>query len=297
MFKKILIANRGEIAVRIIRACHELGIATVAVFSDVDRNSLHVRLADEAFLIGPAPSRDSYLRIDRIIDVARKSGVDAIHPGYGFLAEREDFAQACADADIIFIGPSPSAIAKMGDKATARATVKEAGVNIVPGTEGEANLSDDDLLALAPGIGFPLLIKASAGGGGKGQREVRALEEMPGLLKSARREAESAFGDGAVYLEKLIEGARHIEFQLLGDHFGNIIHLGERECSLQRRRQKVLEESPSPALDADLRWRMGQMAVRAAQAVNYTNAGTIECLLDKHGNYYFMEMNLSLIHI
>ena len=294
MFKKILIANRGEIAVRIIRACHELGIATVAVFSDVDRNSLHVRLADEAFLIGPAPSRDSYLRIDRIIDVARKSGVDAIHPGYGFLAEREDFAQACADADIIFIGPSPSAIAKMGDKATARATVKEAGVNIVPGTEGEANLSDDDLLALAPGIGFPLLIKASAGGGGKGQREVRALEEMPGLLKSARREAESAFGDGAVYLEKLIEGARHIEFQLLGDHFGNIIHLGERECSLQRRRQKVLEESPSPALDADLRWRMGQMAVRAAQAVNYTNAGTIECLLDKHGNYYFMEMNTRL---
>lgn len=209
MFKKILIANRGEIAVRIIRACHELGIATVAVYSDVDRNSLHVRLADEAFLIGPAPSRDSYLRIDRIIDVARKSGVDAIHPGEvtNFLAEREDFAQACADADIIFIGPSPSAIAKMGDKATARATVKEAGVNIVPGTEGEANLSDDDLLALAPGIGFPLLIKASAGGGGKGQREVRALEEMPGLLKSARREAESAFGDGAVYLEKLIEGA------------------------------------------------------------------------------------------
>ena len=294
MFKKILIANRGEIAVRIIRACHELGIATVAVFSDVDRNSLHVRLADEAFLIGPAPSRDSYLRIDRIIGVARKSGVDAIHPGYGFLAEREDFAQACADADIIFIGPSPSAIAKMGDKATARATVKEAGVNIVPGTEGEANLSDDDLLALAPGIGFPLLIKASAGGGGKGQREARSLEEMPGLIRSARREAESAFGDGAVYLEKLIEGARHIEFQLLGDHFGNIIHLGERECSLQRRRQKVLEESPSPALDSDLRWRMGQMAVRAAQAVNYTNAGTIECLLDKHGNYYFMEMNTRL---
>ena len=289
-----MIANRGEIAVRIIRACHELGIATVAVYSDVDRNSLHVRLADEAFLIGPAPSRDSYLRIDRIIDVARKSGVDAIHPGYGFLAEREDFAQACADADIIFIGPSPSAIAKMGDKATARATVKEAGVSIVPGTEGEANLSDDDLLALAPGIGFPLLIKASAGGGGKGQREVRSLDEMPGLLRSARREAESAFGDGAVYLEKLIEGARHIEFQLLGDHFGNIIHLGERECSLQRRRQKVLEESPSPALDADLRWRMGQMAVRAAQAVNYTNAGTIECLLDKHGNYYFMEMNTRL---
>ncbi len=294
MFKKILIANRGEIAVRIIRACHELGIDTVAVYSDVDRNSLHVRLADEAYLIGPAPSRDSYLRIDKIIDVARKSGTDAIHPGYGFLAEREDFAQACADEDIIFIGPSPSAIAKMGDKATARATVKAAGVNVVPGTEGEADLGDEELIALAPGIGFPLLIKASAGGGGKGQREVRNIDEMPALLKSARRESESAFGDGAVYLEKVVEGARHIEFQLLGDHFGNIIHLGERECSLQRRRQKVLEESPSPVVDTDLRWRMGQMAVRAAQAVNYTNAGTIECLLDKHGNYYFMEMNTRL---
>lgn len=190
MFKKILIANRGEIAVRIIRACHELGIDTVAVYSDVDRNSLHVRLADEAYLIGPAPSRDSYLRIDKIIDVARKSGTDAIHPGYGFLAEREDFAQACADEDIIFIGPSPSAIAKMGDKATARATVKAAGVNVVPGTEGEADLGDEELIALAPGIGFPLLIKASSGGGGKGQREVRNVEEMPALLKSARREAE-----------------------------------------------------------------------------------------------------------
>lgn len=244
MFKKILIANRGEIAVRIIRACHELGIRTVAVYSDVDRNALHVRFADEAYHIGPPPARDSYLRIDKILEVAKKAEADAIHPGYGFLAEREDFAQACADEGIVFIGPSPSAIAKMGDKAVARATVQRAGVAVIPGTEGEADLSDEELLNIAPKIGFPLLIKASAGGGGKGQREVRSLEEMPALLASARREAESAFGDGAVYLEKLVEGARHIEFQLLGDHHGNIIHLGERECSLQRRRQKLVEECP-----------------------------------------------------
>ncbi len=294
MFRKILIANRGEIAVRIIRACQELGIQTVAVYSDVDRNALHVRFADEAYHIGPPPARDSYLRIDKILEVAKRSGADAIHPGYGFLAEREDFAQACADEGIVFIGPSPSAIAKMGDKAVARATVQKAGVAVVPGTEGEADLSDDELLRIAPRIGFPLLIKASAGGGGKGQREVRSLEEMPALLQSARREAESAFGDGAVYLEKLVEGARHIEFQLLGDHHGNIIHLGERECSLQRRRQKLVEECPSPALTPELREKMGQMAVRAAQAVNYVNAGTIECLLDKHGNFYFMEMNTRL---
>ncbi|MCS7324685.1 MAG: acetyl-CoA carboxylase biotin carboxylase subunit [Thermoflexales bacterium] len=294
MFRKVLIANRGEIAVRVIRACQELGIGTVAIYSDVDRNALHVRLADEAYHIGPPPSRDSYLRIDKIIDVARKSGADAIHPGYGFLAEREDFAQACADAGIVFIGPSPSAIAKMGDKAVARATVQKAGVPVVPGTEGEANLSDDELLRLAPKIGFPLLIKASAGGGGKGQREVHSLEEMPALLASARREAESAFGDGSVYLEKLVENARHIEFQILGDHHGNIIHLGERECSLQRRRQKLVEEAPSPVLTPELRAKMGEMAVRAAQAVNYVNAGTIEFLLDKDGNFYFMEMNTRL---
>jgi acetyl-CoA carboxylase biotin carboxylase subunit len=294
MFKKILIANRGEIAVRIIRACQELGIETVAVFSEVDRNALHVRYADEAYCIGPAPSRESYLRIDKILDVARRTGTDAIHPGYGFLAEREDFAQACADQGIVFIGPSPSAIAAMGDKAVARATVIKNGVAVIPGTEGEADMSDDELLAVAPSIGFPLLIKASAGGGGKGQREVRDIESMPSLLAAARREAESSFGDGRVYLERLVEAARHIEFQLLGDHYGNIIHLGERECSLQRRRQKLVEESPSVALDPELRARMGDMAVKAAQAVNYFNAGTIECLLDKHGNYYFMEMNTRL---
>lgn len=294
MFKKILIANRGEIAVRIIRACQELGIATLAVYSEVDRNALHVRYADEAFCIGPAASRESYLRIDKIIDIARKNGVDAIHPGYGFLAEKEEFAQACIDAGIIFIGPSPDAIAKMGDKAVARATVMRNGVNVIPGTEAETDLTNDELLALAPQIGFPLLIKASGGGGGKGQREVRKIEDMPGLLAAARREAESAFNDGRLYLERMVEGARHIEFQLLGDQFGNIIHLGERECSLQRRRQKVVEESPSVALDEATRRKMGEMCVKAAQSVNYTNAGTIECLYDKQGNYYFMEMNTRL---
>ncbi len=294
MFKKILVANRGEIAVRIQRACHELGIATVAVYSDVDRNSLHVRYADEAYAIGPAPSRDSYLRMDKILGAAKASGADAIHPGYGFLAEREDFAQACADEGIIFIGPSPEAIYKMGDKAVARATALKAGVPVIPGTENEGDMTDEELVAIAPSIGFPLLIKASAGGGGKGQREVRSVDTMPALIASARREAESAFGSGALYLERMVEGARHIEFQILGDQHGNIIHLGERECSLQRRRQKLLEESPSVALDPESRARFGAIAVKCARAVNYTNAGTIECLLDKQGNFYFMEMNTRL---
>lgn len=294
MFKKILVANRGEIAVRILRACRELGVESVAVFSEADRQSLHVRYADEAYLLGPAPARDSYLRADKIIAVAKACGADAIHPGYGFLAEREDFAQACEEAGITFIGPRPSAIAAMGDKAVARATVTKAGVPIVPGTEGEGNLSDEELLHLAPKIGFPLLIKATAGGGGKGMRVVNNLEEMPVLLQSARREAEAAFGDGNVYLEKLIEGARHIEFQILADQHGNVIHLGERECSLQRRHQKLVEESPSPIMDDDLRRRMGEVAVKAAQAVRYVNAGTIEFLLDKDRNFYFLEMNTRL---
>jgi acetyl-CoA carboxylase biotin carboxylase subunit len=294
MFKKVLIANRGEIAVRIIRACRELGIETVAVFSEADRHALHVRYADEAYLLGPAPSRESYLRMDKILDVAKKSGADAIHPGYGFLAEREDFAAACEESGIAFIGPKPSAIAAMGDKMTARNTVMAAGVPVVPGTEGEGALSNEELLAVAPQIGFPLLIKATAGGGGKGMREVKSLEEMPALLESARREAESAFGDGNVYLEKLVEGARHIEIQILADAHGNVIHLGERECSLQRRHQKLLEEALSPELDEELRARMGAVAVKAAQAVNYINAGTIEFLLDKEHNFYFLEMNTRL---
>ncbi|MGQ9832326.1 MAG: acetyl-CoA carboxylase biotin carboxylase subunit [Candidatus Villigracilaceae bacterium] len=294
MFKKILVANRGEIAVRILRACRELGVESVAVFSEADRQSLHVRYADEAYPLGPAPARDSYLRADKIIAIAKACGADAIHPGYGFLAEREDFAQACEEAGITFIGPRPSAIAAMGDKAVARATVTKAGVPIVPGTEGEGNLSDKELLHLAPKIGFPLLVKATAGGGGKGMRVVNNLEEMPLLLQSARREAEAAFGDGNVYLEKLIEGARHIEFQILADQHGNVIHLGERECSLQRRHQKLVEESPSPIMDDDLRRRMGEVAVKAAQAVRYVNAGTIEFLLDKDRNFYFLEMNTRL---
>jgi acetyl-CoA carboxylase, biotin carboxylase subunit len=296
MFSKVLIANRGEIAVRILRACRELGMQTVAVFSDADRQALHVRYADEAYRLGAAPARESYLRGERIIEIALKSGATAIHPGYGFLAERTDFAQACLDAGLAYIGPKPSAIAAMGDKAVARATVTRAGVPVVPGTEGEGSLRDEELLQLAPGIGFPLLIKATAGGGGKGMREVRELAEMPGLLHAARREAESSFGDGNVYLEKLVEGARHIEIQILADTHGNAIHLGERECSLQRRHQKLLEECPSPFIneDEDMRQRMGDVAVRAAQAVGYVNAGTIEFLVDKDKNFYFLEMNTRL---
>jgi acetyl-CoA carboxylase biotin carboxylase subunit len=296
MFNKVLIANRGEIAVRIIRACRELGMQSVAVFSEADRLALHVRYADEAYLLGPAPSRESYLRGDKIIELALKCSAGAIHPGYGFLAERADFAQACLDAGLAFIGPKPSAIAAMGDKAVARSTVTRAGVPIVPGTEGEGSLRDDELLAVAPQIGFPLLVKASAGGGGKGMREVHSIEEMPALLHAARREAEASFGDGNVYLEKLLEGARHIEIQILADNHGNVIHLGERECSLQRRHQKLLEEAPSPFIgdDEEMRQRMGQVAVRAAQAVNYANAGTIEFLVDKDKNFFFLEMNTRL---
>jgi acetyl-CoA carboxylase, biotin carboxylase subunit len=296
MFKKILIANRGEIAVRILRACRELGIKTVAVYSEADRQALHVRYADEAYLLGPSPARESYLRGDRIIDIARKSNSDAIHPGYGFLAERADFAASCLDARLVFIGPKPSSIAAMGDKAVARATVAKAGVTVVPGTEGNGSLSDDELISLAPKIGFPLLIKAVSGGGGKGMRDVHNLEEMPDLIKSARREAESSFGDGNVYLEKLVVGARHIEFQIMADQFGNAIHLGERECSIQRRHQKLIEESPSPFLSEDepLRQRMGAVAIQAARAVDYANAGTIEFLVDQDRNFYFLEMNTRL---
>lgn len=296
MFDKVLIANRGEIAVRVMRACRELGLGTVAVYSEADRQALHVRYADEAHLLGPAPARESYLRADRIIAAAKESGAGAIHPGYGFLAERADFAQDVLDAGIAFIGPKPSSIAAMGDKEMARATVAAAGVPVVPGTEGEGSLRDDDLLAVAPQIGFPLLIKATAGGGGKGMREVNNLEEMPALLQSARREAEAAFGDGNVYLEKLVEGARHIEIQILADAHGNVIHLGERECSLQRRHQKLLEEAPSPFIGDDqaMRERMGEVAVRAAQAVEYVNAGTIEFLVDQDKKFYFLEMNTRL---
>ncbi len=296
MFNKVLIANRGEIAVRVIRACRELGLGTVVVYSGADRQSLHVRFADEAHYIGPPSARESYLRGDKIIEIARRSGAGAIHPGYGFLAERADFAQAVLDAGLAFIGPKPSSIAAMGDKMVARETVKAAGVPVVPGTEGEGSLGDQELLQLAPQIGFPLLIKATAGGGGKGMREVRDLASMPELLASARREAEAAFGDGNVYLEKLLEGARHIEIQILADSQGNVVHLGERECSIQRRHQKLVEESPSIFVgdDQGLRQQIGDVAVRAAQAVGYLNAGTIEFLMDKERNFYFLEMNTRL---
>ncbi|KAA3644580.1 MAG: acetyl-CoA carboxylase biotin carboxylase subunit [Chloroflexi bacterium] len=295
-FTKVLIANRGEIAMRILRACRELGIKTVAVYSEPDRNAMHVRYAEEAYLLGPAPSNESYLRADKIIEIAKKSEAGAIHPGYGFLSENADFAQACEDEGITFIGPKPEAIAKMGDKGVARATVKAAGVPVVPGTETEEKLSDEDLLKLAPDVGFPLLIKATAGGGGKGMRQVNDLEEMPAALESARRESLAAFGDDNVYLEKMIIGARHIEIQVLGDNEGNIIHLGERECSIQRRHQKLVEESPSPFIneDEEFRQKMGAIAVQAAQAVDYVNAGTIEFLVDKDKNFYFLEMNTRL---
>ncbi|MCH8337508.1 MAG: acetyl-CoA carboxylase biotin carboxylase subunit [Chloroflexi bacterium] len=294
MFTKVLVANRGEIAVRVIRACRELGLNTVAVYSEVDRNSMHVRQSDEAYLLGPPAAKDSYLRGDKIIEIAKKAGAGAIHPGYGFLAERDDFAEAVQAAGLVFIGPKPSAIAAMGDKAAARATVAAAGIPVIPGTDGEAILTDEDLIALAPDIGYPLVVKASAGGGGRGMREVKAPDELPGLLQAARREAEAAFGDGNVYLEKLLLDARHIEFQIMADSHGNAIHLGERECSLQRRHQKLLEEAPSPIMDDTLREQMGKLACRVAEAVDYVNAGTVEFLVDGDRNFYFLEMNTRL---
>lgn len=293
MFRKVLVANRGEIAVRVLRACEERGISTVAVFSEADRKALHVRYADEAYCIGAPPSTESYLRIDKIIDVARRAQVDAIHPGYGFLSENAAFAAACQDAGITFIGPSPDAIEKMGDKITARETVARRNVPLVPGSPRD--LRNEELAGIAEQIGFPLMIKASAGGGGKGMRAVYNTAEFAGAVDAARREAANAFGNDAVYLEKLIENARHIEIQVLADSHGNTIHLGERECSIQRRHQKLIEEAPSVAIDERLRAEMGQVAIAAAEAVNYVNAGTIEFLFDaKENKYYFLEMNTRL---
>ncbi len=293
LIRKVLVANRGEIAVRIIRACRELGgIQTVAVYSDADREALHVRYADEAFNIGAPAPRESYLNIDKLIDVAKRSGADAVHPGYGFLSERAEFAQACQDAGLVFIGPSPLAISKMGDKLAAREIMQKAGVPVVPGTE--PGLNDGALRYAAGKVGFPLMVKAAAGGGGKGMRTVRDPAQLDAALASAHREAEAAFGDGTVYLERLLDGARHIEFQVLADMHGNTIHLGERECSIQRRHQKLFEESPSPFMDDNLRAHMGEAAIRAAQAVDYVNAGTVEFLVDPDKNFYFLEMNTRL---
>lgn len=290
MFKKVLVANRGEIAVRVIRACHELGIRTVAVYSEADRDALHVKLADEAFCIGPAPGKESYLNMTNLMSTATLIEADAIHPGYGFLAENADFAELCAACNITFIGPSPDAIIRMGDKTTARDTMKAAGVPVVPGTEGV--IEDlDTAVETARKIGFPVIVKATAGGGGKGMRVVNGEAELKRAIRTAQQEAEANFGNPGVYLEKYLVKPRHIEIQVLADNNGNIIHLGERDCSIQRRYQKLIEEAPSPALDEELRERMGQAAVAAARAVNYTGAGTVEFLLDHDGQFYFMEMN------
>lgn len=294
--QKILIANRGEIAVRIIRACRDMGLRTVAVYSECDRAALHVRLADEAWPVGPSPPRESYLRIDKLIDVATRSGADAVHPGYGFLAENEDFAAACRDAGLTFIGPSPEAIALMGSKTAARQAAIKAGVPVVPGTEEP--LADDvpesRVLEIATSIGYPLMLKAVSGGGGKGMRMVTGPDELPSALRAARSEAGSAFGDSAVYLERRLLKPRHIEVQLLGDHHGTILPFVERECSIQRRHQKVVEESPSLAVSPALREKMTSAAAAVARSVGYTNAGTIECLLDEDGRFYFLEMNTRL---
>jgi acetyl-CoA carboxylase biotin carboxylase subunit len=290
---KVLIANRGEIAVRVIRACRELGYPTVAVYSEPDRAALHVLLADQAMPVGPAPSRDSYLRIDRILDAAKKTGAEAIHPGYGFLAENAAFARACRDEGLLFIGPSPESMEAMGSKTEARQRMQAAGVPVVPGLT-QAVTSVDEIVDFGRAAGFPIMIKASAGGGGKGMRLVENEADLRGAFDRVTSEAQSFFGDSAVYAEKFVPSPRHIEVQVVGDQHGNIIHVGERECTLQRRHQKVVEECPSPVVDEEMRARLGAMAVKAAAAVNYHSAGTIECLMGPDRQFYFLEMNTRL---
>ena len=290
MFEKILIANRGEIALRVIRACRELGIRTVAVYSDIDRDSLHVRFSDEDVCIGAAPARESYLNIPRIIAAAEITGAEAIHPGYGFLAENAEFAEICDRSGLTFVGPSADMIRTMGDKAEARRTMIAAGVPVVPGSEGTIEDLDEGGRE-AERIGYPLMIKAAAGGGGKGMRVCREPEQFEKAFSMARNEAAGAFDDPRVYVERLVERPRHVEIQVLGDRHGNVVHLGERDCSIQRRHQKLIEEAPSPALTPELRSRMGEAAVRAAEAIDYSNAGTVEFLLDATGEFFFMEMN------
>ena len=290
MFSKVLIANRGEIALRIIRACKELGVATVAIYSEADVDSLHVQLADEAVCIGPAQSAESYLKIDRIISAAEITDVDAIHPGYGFLAENAHFAEVCASCNIKFIGPSPAAIRTMGDKNAAREQARKAGVPVCPGSDGLVD-SEKSALQIAKKIGYPVMLKAVAGGGGRGMRPAHNDGSLIQAFHAARTEAEKAFGNGDVYIEKLIEHPHHIEFQVIGDSHGRLVHLGERDCSIQRRNQKIVEECPSQLLDADLRKRMGQCSVDLASSVGYENVGTVEYLVDKNGDFYFMEMN------
>ena len=292
-FGKVLIANRGEIAVRVIRACRELGIKTVAVFSEADRESLHVLLADEAVPIGPPPATESYLVIDKLIAAARATGAEAVHPGYGFLAENAKFAQACLDAKLTFIGPPPAAIRAMGDKMAARRVAIKMGVPVVPGTEQPVS-DDAEAVRVAERVGYPVMLKAAMGGGGKGMRLVRAPGELTGALRAARSEAGAAFGDAAVYIERYVEEPRHIEIQILADAHGGVVYLGERECSIQRRHQKLVEESPSPFVTPEMRRRMGEAACRVAAAVGYVNAGTVEFLVDRERNFYFLEMNTRL---
>ncbi|MEP6801429.1 MAG: acetyl-CoA carboxylase biotin carboxylase subunit [Acidobacteriota bacterium] len=293
MFKKILIANRGEIALRIISACKELGIKTVAIYSEADRDALHVRYADEDVCVGPYPSAASYLNISAIVSAAEITEADAIHPGYGFLSENAYFAEILHDCNITFIGPSPDAIRKMGDKSLARKTMAAAGVPTIPGSPGPVETADE-ALDFARKAGYPVILKASAGGGGRGMRVARDDRELSGAWETARNEAEKAFGNAEVYLEKYLESPRHVEFQIFGDQHGNLRHMGERECSIQRRHQKLIEEAPCVALDPELRTKMGDAAIAAGRAVHYTNAGTIEFLLDPHGRFYFMEMNTRL---
>ena len=293
MFKKVLIANRGEVALRVIFACRELGIKTVAVYSEADESSLHVRFADEDVCIGPAPSADSYLNVPAVISAAEVTGADAIHPGYGFLSESAYLAEVCEACHIRFIGPDPQVIRLMGDKARARRVMKKAGVPVLPGSDGPIE-NEDKTHRLAKDIGFPVIVKATAGGGGRGMRVVRAPAELGTAVKTAQREAEAAFGVGDVYIEKYVESPRHIEFQVLGDHAGSVVHLGERECSIQRRHQKLVEESPAPGLSEKLRKKMGGLVIDAAKAVQYTNAGTFEFIVDPDGRFYFIEANTRL---
>jgi acetyl-CoA carboxylase, biotin carboxylase subunit len=293
MFKRILIANRGEIAVRIARACRELDIETVAVYSEADRDSLHVKYADHAYLIGPAPSTQSYLAIDRIIDVCKKSRAEAVHPGYGFLAESAAFSQRCKDAGIVFIGPSAQVIDQMGDKVKARQIMKAAGVPVVPGSDGILT-SEEEVVKTIESIGYPCMLKAVAGGGGKGLRLVRSRREVPSAYRAVGSEAASSFGDSRLYVEKFIESPRHVEIQILADNYGHVIHLYDRECSIQRRHQKVIEEAPSPGLDDRTRRRIGRIAIQGARAVGYVGAGTLEFLVDQDQNFYFLEMNTRL---
>lgn len=293
MFKKILIANRGEIAVRIMKACQEMGIKTVAVYSDVDANALHVQIADESICIGDPTPSESYLNIPKIIDAAKSNSTEAIHPGYGFLAENANFALACSNAKIKFIGPRPGAISLIGDKIEAKKTMERAGVPVIPGYHG-SNQETSFLIEEGKKIGFPLLVKASAGGGGKGMRIVRRQKELKEVIQGAKRESKSTFGDDTVFLEKYLDKPRHIEFQILADEHGKVVHLFERECSIQRRHQKIIEETPSPVMTNELRKKMGEAAMTAAKAIGYTNAGTIEFMVDGKLNFYFMEMNTRL---